>query len=260
MNSAGATSPVDLELLGSEWTSLRKFDAWYMDYYPYLKRHVPLARMTGKDVLEIGLGYGTVSQKIAEAGANYRGLDIAENPVSLANCRLRENNLRGEAIQGNMLKCPFEDERFDWIVAIGCFHHTGNLQRCLDESWRVLRPGGIAMVMVYNSYSYRRWRLSYQDTRRYFLWDKFGIGQNPGNASMAERARYDDSQEGEVAPETVFVSAAHMKRMTRRWRKKRIYRENIAAYEWFIKNQDRATACKWFGPICGLDLYCHLQK
>ena len=116
------------------------------------------------------------------------------------------------------------------------------------------------MVMVYNSYSYRRWRSSYQGACRYLLWDKFGIGQKPGNASMAERARYDDSQEGEVAPETVFVSAAHIKRMTRRWRKKRVYRENIAAYEWFIKNQERATACKWFGPICGLDLYCHLQK
>jgi len=41
--------------------SLKKFDDWYFDFYPYLKGHLePARRATGK-VLKIGLGYGTVA-------------------------------------------------------------------------------------------------------------------------------------------------------------------------------------------------------
>src|SRR5690606_21421713 len=57
--------------------SLARFDDWYLGLYPYLYRHLPFAEMTGQNVLEIGLGYGTVAQKIAAAGAHYHGLDIA---------------------------------------------------------------------------------------------------------------------------------------------------------------------------------------
>lgn len=240
--------------------SLQKFDRWYMGYYPYLSRHVPFERMHGRRVLEIGLGFGTVAQRIAEASADYVGLDIAANPVAMVNHRLRQNGLAGRAIRANMLNCPFEDRSFDWIVAIGCFHHTGNLQRCLDESWRVLLPGGRAVVMVYNAYSYRRWQDFRRETSRYFLWDKFGIGRPHTGANKRERGSYDDNLQGEVAPETVFTSAAHMRRMTRRWSKLRVCRENIAVYEWLFKNQSREAACLWFGPLCGLDLYCELQK
>ena len=40
--------------------------------------------MRGKKVLEVGLGYGSVAQRIAENGAVYTGLDIAEGPVEMA--------------------------------------------------------------------------------------------------------------------------------------------------------------------------------
>src|SRR5258705_3888649 len=73
--------------------SLKKFDDWYMDYYPYLYTHIPLADMRGKRVLEVGLGYGTVSQLIAQAGADFTALDIAEGPVEMVKHRLRINAL-----------------------------------------------------------------------------------------------------------------------------------------------------------------------
>lgn len=49
--------------------SLRRFDQAYLDYYPYLLRHVRPERMNGKKVLETGLGYGTLGQEIVENGA-----------------------------------------------------------------------------------------------------------------------------------------------------------------------------------------------
>jgi 2-polyprenyl-3-methyl-5-hydroxy-6-metoxy-1,4-benzoquinol methylase len=58
-------------------------------------------------VLEVGLGYGTVSQRIAESGARYRGLDIAGGPISMVNDRLRQANLPDFAQQGSILAAPF---------------------------------------------------------------------------------------------------------------------------------------------------------
>ena len=99
--------------------SLKKFDDWYLAYYPYLFDHIPFESMRGRHVLEVGLGYGTVSQRLAEAGARYEGLDIARNPVAMVNHRLRQAGLPGQAQQGSILAAPFPNETFDFVVAIG---------------------------------------------------------------------------------------------------------------------------------------------
>ena len=91
-----------LGIKDSSIESLKKFDDWYFDFYPYLYRHIPFENMKGKTVLDIGLGYGTVAQKLAEAGVGYMGLDIAQGPVSMANQRFAQNTLPGRAVQGSM--------------------------------------------------------------------------------------------------------------------------------------------------------------
>ncbi len=63
--------------------SSKKFDDWYFDFYPYLEDHIQFSSLEDQDVLEVGLGYGTVAQRIAELGARYRGLDIAAGPVGM---------------------------------------------------------------------------------------------------------------------------------------------------------------------------------
>ena len=70
--------------------SLKRFDDWFFDFYPYLFDHVRLSELAGTDVLEVGLGYGSVSQKIAESGARFCGLDIAPGPVEMVRHRLRQ--------------------------------------------------------------------------------------------------------------------------------------------------------------------------
>lgn len=37
----------------SSAASLKKFDDWYFDFYPYLLDHIPLSNLKDKDVLEI---------------------------------------------------------------------------------------------------------------------------------------------------------------------------------------------------------------
>ena len=116
----GSQLAKSLGITDSSQESLKKFDNWYFDFYPYLLTHIPFEKMKGKNVLEVGLGYGTVSQRLSESGANYVGLDIAAGPVAMANHRLEHIGLPPSAVQGSILDPEFSEASFDYIVAIGC--------------------------------------------------------------------------------------------------------------------------------------------
>jgi SAM-dependent methyltransferase len=239
--------------------SLKKFDDWFLEFYPYLTRRIALSTMRGKRVLEVGLGYGTIAQQIAEAGADYRGLDIASGPVEMANHRLRLNGLGGEARVGSILAAPFDDGSFDAIVAIGCYHHTGDLQRAFDESYRLLCPGGILVFMVYNAYSYRRWATAPAATLRYFAADWLRSGSR-APISARERAAYDTNPAGEAAPHTDFVSRHALRWMCRRFASFTATLENIDQEKPFA-TRPRAELMKTLWPrICGLDIYAHARR
>ena len=97
------------------------------DFIPTLSATYRSADWTTRKSWKLGLGYGSVAQRLAEHGARYCGLDIADGPVGIVNHRLQVHGLNGEARKGDVLACPFEDERFDLVVAVGCFHHTGDI-------------------------------------------------------------------------------------------------------------------------------------
>ena len=194
--------------------SLRRFDNWFISYYPYIFLHIPYDELNGKDVLEVGLGYGTVSQLLAESGANYVGLDIANGPVEMVRHRLRQANLRGYAKQGSILAAPFPDESFDWIVTIGCVHHTGDMRHALAECHRLLRPGGQLMVMLYYAYSHRRWMQAPKETIGYWFRERLGYVGVVAPKSAAEKWSYDHNADGQSAPHTDFISVRSLRKMT----------------------------------------------
>src|SRR5829696_8405598 len=79
----GSTFAHALGITDHSLDSLARFDQAYLAFYPYLLRRVGLDEMAGKKVLEVGLGYGSLSQKIAEVAADYTGLDVAAGPVRM---------------------------------------------------------------------------------------------------------------------------------------------------------------------------------
>lgn len=248
--------------------SLKKFDDWYMDFYPYLYRHIPFAELQGKDVLEVGLGYGTIAQKIAESGARYHGMDIAAGPVSMAQHRCRlVGAADADVRQHSILEPPFEPESFDWVVAIGCLHHTGNLAQAIRNVHTLLRPGGQAIIMVYNAASYRQFRDAFLKTLLRKLSGPFSAYRQP-DADARERGAYDKNAEGDAAPQTEFVTVTELKQLCRDFSTCMITPENIAKEEFprlpllksRIKKMTRNELCRSFGPWLGLDLYCRVVK
>ncbi|WP_158412813.1 class I SAM-dependent methyltransferase [Hyphomicrobium nitrativorans] len=241
--------------------SLKKFDDWFLSFYPYLFLHIPFEELKGKDVLEVGLGYGTIAQRLAESGARYTGLDIASGPVEMANFRIRQAGLEGQAVQGSVLKAPFPDESFDMIVTIGCLHHTGNLQRALDECYRLLRPDGKLMVMLYYAYSYRRWEQARSETLRYWFRERFGYVGPVKPLSDAEKWDYDHNEKGQAAPHTDFVSVRSLRKMTSKFSSFSYRRENINTEPPFQKWSSRRELLKTKYPgIVGLEIYATLTK
>ena len=241
--------------------SLKKFDDWYFAYYPYLFDHIPFGEMRDRDVLEIGLGYGTVSQRIAEAGACYEGLDIASNPVTMVNHRLRQAGLPGKARQGSILAAPFPDEAFDFVVTIGCLHHTGDMEKAIEECRRVLRTGGKLVFMVYYAYSYRRFYESPFETFKYLLRELRGYRGVVGHSAAHERAAYDANYSGEAAPHVDWISVRSLRHLCRKFASFSARTENIDNGPPFERSAPRAELLKtrypqWFG----LDVYATAVK
>ena len=238
----GTTQARELGIEDRSPASLKRFDDWYFDFYPYLAKHIPFAELAGQRVLEVGLGYGSVSQKIATAGADYVGLDIAAGPVAMVRERLSTAGIAGTVLQDSILNAPFEDGEFDRVIAIGCLHHTGNLAGAIREVYRLLKPGGRATIMVYNARSYRQ----------LFLDPLISFG-------IVRRRGYDMNTAGQDAPQTEFVTKADVRKMCRMFATCRIRSENIGS-EGPLRYLPRTLLCRMFGPVLGLDLYILLEK
>jgi SAM-dependent methyltransferase len=236
--------------------ALQRFDETYFRYYPYLRPIVDRAGTKGSDILEIGLGYGSLGQHLASRGRTYQGLDIAEEPVGLMQLRLQAVDRAhvGQARQGSALDLPFPPEAFDVVVSIGTLHHTGNLVRSIAEVRRVLRPGGRAVVMVYNRDSLR---LLVERGRSRFKTQRGGASES---ADQRLRGRYDRRLDGQAAPHTDFIGVGAARRLFRHFALVRVERRNFDAYvlggkivprRWFLGTLDR---------VLGLDLYITATK
>lgn len=244
----GWNMAVQAGITGRDPNDLQRFDELYLRQYPYLAGYLPAA-FSRKKVLEVGLGYGTLGQLLAERGADYHGADIAAEPVAVMRLRLRALGLPEEqVVEASVLDLPFEDETFDHVYSIGCLHHTGDLPRSISEVHRVLVPRGRAVLMLYNRHSLRRMA--------------FGLRNRFSSLSHSEaeekmRGIYDAHASGEVAPHTDFVSKAEVRRLLNDFARVKIDVQNFDGFrygikrEWFLSNVAR---------LVGLDLYITADK
>lgn len=249
-----------LGVTDSSPASLKKFDDWYFDIYPYLYDHIPFNTLKGKSVLEVGLGYGTVSQKLAEAEANYQGLDIAAGPVAMVNHRLQQAGLAGSAMQGSILEPPLKSASFDVIVAIGCLHHTGNLRLAIKRCWELLRPNGKLIFMVYYAHSYRRYRMAFKTTISYFFRELKGYRGVVGYSNVHERVAYDSNSAGECAPHTDWISVKSVASYCDQFHEFKACLENIDQEPPFQMISRKVLLGTPLPHIIGLDLYVTVTK
>lgn len=253
----GSTLAVLLGATGGDAASIATYDKSYFDIYPYLDQYIDFADLAGKKVLEIGLGYGSVAQRLAKGG-NYSGLDIAKGPVDWVNHRIRLNGYDGLAQQGSALENPFPSNTFDAVVSIGCLHATGDLRKAISEVHRVLKPGGRTVIMVYNAASYFRWVKHPKETAAY-VFNQMRGSDEPMRISEDESGDFDKNTAGHSAPEASLTTKTTLKRLLEDFRDVTIIRNNCMDHR-FTSRIPRNVKNAIVGPLFGLDLYATAIK
>jgi ubiquinone/menaquinone biosynthesis C-methylase UbiE len=130
----------------------------YRDHLAVIE--MPLKELAGKRVLEIGTGAGGHSALFAKHGAVVTGVDLTPDRVQATS---RKFSLMGDrasgciALQADAENLPFADGSFDIVYSNGVLHHTVDTNKALDEAYRVLKPGGRLVMMLYCKDSWHYW-------------------------------------------------------------------------------------------------------
>jgi len=201
----GSRAAHKLGIVADDPNGAKKFDDWFFYFYPYLDGpdFIPWDSLGDSVVLEIGLGYGSVTRRLNGRSRKLISLDIAPRAVEFA-----KMTAPGSAcVRGSARSLPFADDSLDCVISIGCLHMTGNMEEGVRECMRILKPGGRLVVMVYNVFSYKRWIVSPIATFRAFLSERNGSGLRSGSAAPRRVSWFwDRSPSGAAPPHTEFAS------------------------------------------------------
>jgi SAM-dependent methyltransferase len=110
-------------------------------------------------LLEVGCGQGTDALQICRAlksGSTYLGIDYSSGSIASARSAIHEAgslSVTPAFEQGDACSLPFDDGSFDAVYSMGVLHHIDDTEKAIAEVFRVLRPGGMAYVALYNSTS-----------------------------------------------------------------------------------------------------------
>jgi SAM-dependent methyltransferase len=120
---------------------------------PFIEEFAAFAEAGALDVLEIGVGLGADHHRFAQAGARLTGVDLTERAVGHTKRRFALFGLNSDLRVADAEALPFPAESFDWVYSWGALHHSPDTVQAVNEVLRVLRPGGIAKVMIYHKHS-----------------------------------------------------------------------------------------------------------
>ena len=152
--------PCDSWFTNEKWGTpafYRTLDEHRYKVHPRLHSAVGFEKTRGLRVLEIGCGCGSEAERFARAGAHCTALDLTNAAVSITQRRFQLAGLEGRFTQGDAENLPFADGSFDLVYSHGVLHHTPDTPRTIREVYRVLAPGGRAVIMLYyrNSFNYQ---------------------------------------------------------------------------------------------------------
>lgn len=141
-----------------------------------------------KQLLEIGLGQGADAEQLIRRGARWSGLDLTAESIARLRTRLELRQLPAVDLkQGSALDIPYPDNRFDIVFSHGVLHHVPDIRRAQQQIWRVLKPDGELIVMLYARYSLN-YLLAIAVVRRLALMALYGLKLDPGGLASQHLA------------------------------------------------------------------------
>ena len=127
------------------------YDAHYNEKYSNKYRDIFLYQplfgdidWRGKRVLEGMCGTGSTTAYLMDKGAEVVGLDISPKAIDLFKSKWPQ----AEAVCASMTDSGLHDDSFDVVVIDGGLHHLHpDLNKALDEIYRILKSGGLLFFL-----------------------------------------------------------------------------------------------------------------
>jgi ubiquinone/menaquinone biosynthesis C-methylase UbiE len=129
----------------------------YQEYAPWMPEVMGFNQFKGKHLLEVGCGMGTDLLQFARGGAHCTGVDLTPRSVEISSLHFGLYGMRANFVLADGERLPFGDDSFDVVYSNGVLHHTPDTAQAVRELHRVLKPGGIARVMLYHRDSLYYW-------------------------------------------------------------------------------------------------------
>ncbi len=131
------------------WTELARagFDI-YRDYLntPAFFDILPdVNNLTG---IDIGCGEGYNTRLLAQKGARIKAIDISEIFIEKAKEVQKYLPLNIEYFVASAEALPFKNEYFDFATSFMCLMDVPNLDKALQEAYRVLKPNGFLQYSI----------------------------------------------------------------------------------------------------------------
>ncbi len=129
----------------------RVYDRWVNPLFwtPAMRdRALELAQLEdGVEVVDVGAGTGFTTEGIVAHVPARSVTMIDQSPHQLARARAKPALADAAKHQGDAEQLPFPTDRFDRYVSAGSIEYWPDPQRGIAEAYRVLKPGGRAVVI-----------------------------------------------------------------------------------------------------------------
>ena len=99
-------------------------------------------------ILDIGTGTGRILEIVSNRARRAVGIDLSHEMLNLARANLEKKNLRNCRVQyADMYRLPMADQSVDAVTVHQVLHFAAQPEKVVAEVARVLRPGGLAVVI-----------------------------------------------------------------------------------------------------------------
>lgn len=96
---------------------------------------------------DIGGGYGRLANEYLKRARKVYIFDYSKSELAQA------EEIFGDKIEtkaGDIYELPFNDNELDGLIMVRVTHHLKDMNKAISELYRVLKPGGVAVVEVAN--------------------------------------------------------------------------------------------------------------
>src|SRR6202000_2045248 len=109
-----------------------------------------VAAAAPRDLLDIGTGTGRVIEVLAPRVGQALGIDQSREMLAVARVNLERAGASNCMVRlGDMYHLPLPDAAFDAVVIHQVLHYADRPAAVIAEAARVLRPGGVLVVVVF---------------------------------------------------------------------------------------------------------------